>query len=136
MLRLRLPFAVLAILYCAAIFYSSAQPDPPKPKFIFPGADKVVHTILYAGLAAALALSIDRRDGQPHKGLLFAAPWLLATLYGLSDEVHQIFVPQRTFELLDLAADTLGALAMQVFLCGFLWRGTPGKKPAPVAQDG
>ena len=42
-------------------------------------------------------------------GMLLAV--LLTVAYGLTDEVHQSFVPGRTPELRDLAADALGAAA-------------------------
>lgn len=35
---------------------------------------------------------------------------LLAMLYALSDEIHQIFVPGRTFQVIDLVIDFLGIL--------------------------
>ena len=34
---------------------------------------------------------------------------LIAICYGATDEAHQLFVPQRTAELADVAADSLGA---------------------------
>jgi VanZ family protein len=36
--------------------------------------------------------------------------WGIAILYSLGDEIHQIFVPGREFQLEDLAVDTIGAL--------------------------
>jgi VanZ family protein len=34
---------------------------------------------------------------------------LTATVYGATDEFHQLFVPQRSAEFVDLVADSLGA---------------------------
>jgi VanZ family protein len=36
---------------------------------------------------------------------------LLGILYGASDEVHQLFVPNRSSDVVDLLADTLGVMA-------------------------
>jgi VanZ family protein len=40
---------------------------------------------------------------------IFAAT-ALATLYGVSDEIHQMFVPPRTPDWRDICADAFGAL--------------------------
>jgi VanZ family protein len=68
----------------------------------------LAHFVVYASLAAALALAIGgtTRASARSAGIAF----VLAVLYGLSDEVHQAFVPDRTGALDDLAVDALGAL--------------------------
>ena len=41
-------------------------------------------------------------------------------VYGFSDEIHQLFVPGRSFQLIDLGMDSIGALvaiALVVFVC-------------------
>ena len=38
-----------------------------------------------------------------------AAAVVVATLYGISDEIHQYFVPPRQVEVRDILADALGA---------------------------
>ena len=45
------------------------------------------------------------------------AVWILAivSLYALSDELHQAFVPSRTASLADVAIDSVGGI------CGILW---------------
>ena len=41
---------------------------------------------------------------------------VFATIYGISDEMHQILVPPRTPDWHDVAADCLGALAGALLL--------------------
>lgn len=103
------------VLYAALIFgLSSSSNLPDLPKGL---NDKGAHLLLYCGfgflLARALAGGLGRR--VPAWVLPFVV--LLAMAYGVSDEVHQLFVPHRQFDLLDLAADAAGALLG----AGLLW---------------
>lgn len=98
----------------ALIFSASSVSDPGTP----PGglSDKGAHAVAYAALGASLirALSGNRTVAMTAGRVLLAA--LLATLYGATDELHQRFVPERTPDLLDLAADAFGGLAGSVAL--------------------
>jgi VanZ family protein len=69
-----------------------------------------VHVAAYAGLAATTvrALAKGFRD-VTWRAVLGAI--IISTLYGVSDEYHQVFVPGRTFEYLDIAADAIGSVA-------------------------
>lgn len=123
-------YVLLTAAYCGLIFYLSSQQDPDIPEIGIPGVDKVAHAILYAGLAATLSLGIRRSNDRPLPAIQFAVPIIFAILYGITDEVHQLFVPNRTFEILDLVADGFGAAALQVFLCSYLWKRSYGKDAA------
>ena len=114
-------YQIATVLYCAAIFWLSAQPAPPVPKVRFPGDDKVAHAVLYGGLAATLALGVRRNRGASRLRLL-VVPIAFVAFYGASDEIHQYFVPPRTCDALDWLADVTGALAAQVCLFRFVWR--------------
>jgi VanZ family protein len=107
------------ILVLALIFWFSAMPNPGAP----PGgmSDKSAHFIAYAALGGSLirALASGRASGVTPRRLLMAM--LLATLYGLSDEVHQHFVPDRTPDWLDVAADAAGAVAGALGMAAVLW---------------
>jgi VanZ family protein len=92
--------AVLA--WMALIFALSSVSEPGVPSgWTMPG-----HAALYAVLGA-LAAEALRADRDATRVLALAV--LLSSLYGMSDEIHQAFVPGRMPELVDWAVDTLGA---------------------------
>jgi VanZ family protein len=76
-------------------------PDPPFRNF-----DKVVHLAIYGvlGWLAARAAANHSRVATP---VLIAIA--VVSCFGAFDEWHQQFIPQRSMELLDWAADTTGA---------------------------
>jgi VanZ family protein len=96
------------VLYMAAIFVASAQPDVAIPSGT---SDKWWHAVAYAALCVlvvrALVGCLPARIGITTAVLAFA----LTTVYGATDEIHQSFVPGRIADLQDLAADAIGAAA-------------------------
>jgi VanZ family protein len=90
------------------IFIESSKSDPGAP----PGdiSDKTAHFIVYSALGAALMRAVARGRAGAMTVRTVAIAALLAVLYGISDEVHQSFVPDRTPDVMDLAADGAGGL--------------------------
>jgi len=129
MIRLSLPYAAATLLYCVFLFMLSAQSDPPKPDlgFDIPGLDKIAHAVLYGGLATVLSLGLYRSNKRIGPRPQFYLPIAFAILYGLFDEIHQLFVPERTFEVLDLVADAVGATVAQLLICGVVLKRFPRK---------
>lgn len=80
---------------------------------------KSAHFFAYAVLMWLVwrALSPRRCADWP---LLLAALGL-TVLYGVSDEVHQLFVPGRQGRVADVLFDSAGALAMILLLRQFEW---------------
>lgn len=108
-LSLWLPVA----LQLSAIFVASSVPNLRQ----LPGgvSDHFGHFVGYALLGALL---LRARSGASWDGVRLGAAawaWALSTIYGISDEWHQTFVPGRTAAIDDVVADTLGA-ASAVFL--------------------
>jgi len=110
------------LAWAGVIFLISATPDPyrPLPKSWLnsdrPAAisrNELLGRFLHAGEYALLAALALRALGwhKPAGAARLLAAVGLCGLYGLSDELHQIFVPGRTFQLLDLGLDLGGALA-------------------------
>ncbi|NMA52656.1 MAG: VanZ family protein, partial [Peptococcaceae bacterium] len=129
-----------AVLFCLlSIYYLSAQPaakssanskgvvagclevttkvaqiqleEPEKDRLdqrIDEVAREYMHGVVYLvlGLALSNALLVSGVKGRQ--------AWLLAlslcVLYAVSDEIHQVFVPGRSFQFSDLAMDTAGSI--------------------------
>lgn len=123
---LKTPYLIVVTLYCAGIFWLSHQSNPPVPDndiFLFTGADKVAHGLLYAGLTFLISIGIRRSNPETKPWIQWYVPVGFAILYGLSDEIHQLYVPDRSFELLDLLFDGVGASLAQAGLY-LIWQKT------------
>ncbi len=95
------------LLYCALIFaLSSISSVPALPGHM---SDKAAHALLYSGLGFLVARAVSGGAGRPVNPSVVGAVLAFSALYGLSDEFHQLFVPRRSFDLRDLAADVVGA---------------------------
>ncbi|MEO6693706.1 MAG: VanZ family protein [Ignavibacteria bacterium] len=97
--------------YCAFIFIISSIPGQELPKVDFEFSDKIAHFIVYAVLFILFFYSLKNQTKSTKLqkySLEFAL--LFTMIYGATDELHQYFVPNRSCELFDWFADTLGAL--------------------------
>ena len=92
------------LLWAAAVFVASSRPTLPQLPSVL-GWDKLQHTGAYAVGGALIARAL----GRGGRGVWLAVA--LGSLYGLGDEIHQLFVPNRSADALDWIADTLGVLA-------------------------
>ncbi|ABS25725.1 VanZ family protein [Anaeromyxobacter sp. Fw109-5] len=102
--------ASAATAWAALIFWASSQPNPfPQlPRGLF-DHDKLLHASAYAVLGALVRGALGGARLRPWMAL--AATVAVGTAYGASDELHQAFVPNRSADPGDLAADALGAAA-------------------------
>lgn len=116
------------VVYMAVIFLLSSSSHPPAPAAV---SDKVLHVTAFGALAVLVCRAVS--GGLPMRvtrGRALAT--LLITIgYGVTDEVHQMFVPMRSPELLDLAADAAGAVAALIACWAWSIIGIPDRK----AQD-
>jgi VanZ family protein len=95
-----------SVAVAAAIFALSSIPGTAFPVVHFSLADKVVHGSIYALFSALLAIPLSARNvKRPVLSVMG-----IACLYGISDELHQIFTPFRSADPWDVVADTVGGL--------------------------
>lgn len=95
------------LAYAGVIFYLSSRTwGGPE---LFPHADKIIHTCLYAGLGFLCAWAL-RTTTLKGRAMLFPMAAAMAFVYGATDELHQSFVPGRTPSPADLVFDALGGI--------------------------
>ncbi len=96
---------ILSILVMGLIFVFSSFPSPMEiPSFT--SADKLVHLLAYGVLASLIYCAREKSRAILHPIFI---PFLIAFLYGVSDEIHQYFVPGREADVFDALANALGA---------------------------
>jgi len=100
------------VAYLGLIFYLSSLPQLATEISLFSGADKFIHLGEYALLSWLLSRAL--RSASPFSRQAAVIAILFATLYGISDEFHQAFVPGRSAEFLDVVADCGGAVLAQI----------------------
>lgn len=123
---------ILFVLYLAAVAYlcfSNSAGLPRIPAFSFPGADKLVHFLMFFPFTPLLWFS-SRRSGNvtsqetvKRLGLIC----LTGFAFGLSTEIIQAILPYREADIKDLLADTLGIAASALVLVAIIKRKTRTK---------
>ena len=100
------------ICYMTGIAYLSSLSSPEEQiGHLIPLVhDKVLHATEYGVLGILCYRAFFHAGGTLGEKHAFSFAVLVATLYGLSDEYHQAFVPLRQADPLDLFADFSGAL--------------------------
>ncbi len=93
-----------AALLSLTIFVLSSIPGH-KLGWVF-GWDKALHAIEYGTLGAAYLRALDPAATRAR---LAGIAWVLAALFGVSDEIHQLFTPGRSADVRDVIADAIGA---------------------------
>ena len=128
-----------AILWMMAIFYFAARPSPlpqangktipsattsdtdisPDPAFHLDIPwEKLAHMGEYAGLCLWFYVGFASQNRDSERGEAFqlrrtlSFAFIASLLYAVSDEIHQIPVTGRGFELLDIGLDAIGAILM------------------------
>lgn len=92
---------ILPVTWTLAIFIVSSIPGSELPEQPFPGFDKFAHFVEYLILGFLWAKALGRK-------LFFII--LLGIIYGILDEIHQIFVPLREFNIMDILVDSIGVV--------------------------
>jgi len=99
----------LALAWAALIAWASHQPNPfPSLPGALLSQDKLLHALGF-GLLAFLARTALAPVRPPLRAFLLA--WGFSMGWGVLDEIHQSFIPNRMADVRDALADGAGAAA-------------------------
>lgn len=117
----RVPRWVGTVVTVAAILWLTLAPHPVGELEVplFPGADKVVHAVMFGWLAFILCVDIRKHTRRPVTLRQSALAFTVASLFGITIEFLQRAMELgRGFEALDMCADITGALLATLL---YLW---------------
>jgi VanZ family protein len=97
------------IIYCLIIFIQSSYPSPETTPDL-PYFDKLLHFSAYGVLGALFLRAFKTTQFKNNINLVIILSILASSFYGISDEVHQYFVPCRNADIMDAFADTAGSI--------------------------
>lgn len=131
-----LPRWVASGVCLAAILWLTLAPRPAGDIDVplFPGADKLVHAVMFGGLAVVATFDVwHHSHARPFSRYV---PWVMAaaaTLVGVAIEYLQRAMDMgRGFDPMDMLADLAGALTAALILTAFRQR-LSSQSPRPGA---
>jgi VanZ family protein len=107
-------------LYWLLILTLTSLPGMDVPNFHI--NDKIEHFLAYGGLGFLLCLSLRIQNKfviVKKYPALFAI--FIVSSYGALDELHQLFIPGRSCDILDWSADTIGVIIGVTIMTFLLW---------------
>ena len=109
------------LIYCLLIFIQSSYPSPENIQSLnLPYIDKFIHFAVYAILGMLFFMIFStQRFKKININMVIALSILSSSLYGMSDEIHQHFVPYRDADIMDFFADVMGSIC-GVYICKFI----------------
>ncbi|MFW6147088.1 MAG: VanZ family protein [Thermodesulfobacteriota bacterium] len=112
-------YALPAFITAGIIFYFSSLENIALPLEAVSFNDLLFHAAAYFFFGLTLILAAYPWNASLNYPLrVYLILGTIGTLYGLSDEIHQFFVLNRTCSISDLFADSFGVI---VALLGFRW---------------
>ena len=97
------------LIYCIVIFIQSSYPSPEDVPDI-PYFDKFLHFSAYALLGFLFVRAYRTLLIKDNFNLVIILSILSSSIYGISDELHQHYVPFRDADMMDAFMDMLGSI--------------------------
>jgi VanZ family protein len=111
-------------VYMGIIIYMSSIPKPLIPGIVYYGISQIVathqtnyvlHFIEFFMFSFLFSVACRHSKHSIFRSHHYILGLIIGILFGISDEIHQFFVPGRVCALTDIFADSLGAMGSQIF---------------------
>src|SRR5664279_5086729 len=103
-----------SVIWTLIIFILLALPGmmlPNEQHFSIPHLDKLVHIVLFGSFVFLWSFYFSTKTENGNLRRKYLRITIIACLYGIGMElVQKYFIPNRDFDLLDIAADIAGAI--------------------------
>jgi VanZ family protein len=126
MFKGRIKSCLPAIVWAVLILVVSSIPDLSTPGLGFTMTDKIGHFAEYFILGFLTARAVSIFNKRPLS--IFWISSALASGYGILDEFHQLLIPGRTTEGLDMTANILGSILAAAIFARIFQRRSAGKR--------
>lgn len=103
---------IITAAYALVISYLSITPQTGLPSFSY--MDKLLHFVAYSGLGFLCAWALSFSITTSWRSIIFVAA-CIATLYGILNEIVQMYIPTRSTEFYDAVANGAGAIVGAFF---------------------
>jgi VanZ family protein len=124
-------YALPALLTAGVIFYVSSLEKIELPLEAVSFNDLLFHAAAYFFFGLTLVLAVYPWNASLDYPLrVYLVLGLVGVLYGLSDEIHQSFVPNRDCTISDFLADSLGVILALLAACLWMKRRIGGMSEA------
>lgn len=117
------------IVVCLTNVLFSHQPSPILMDLGFTFEDKLLHISAFFVLGIALLFALSPFKMPKFYRIIIVISF--GAIWGLLDEVHQSFVPNRTAALDDWIADVIGVILSLLFLRFFVTKEPNNELPTP-----
>ncbi|MCM1005242.1 MAG: VanZ family protein [Prevotella sp.] len=117
----RIPVAVCSLLTMGAIFWLTLAPKPVGDVDVplFPGADKLIHAVMFGGLAWMFYIDLEKISRRrPCKGGVWGCAAVSIAIGASVEWLQRIMELGRSLEWTDLGADAAGTVLASILI---LW---------------
>jgi Predicted integral membrane protein len=100
-------YALPGIIWAGLIFIESSIPGSKFPSTPL-GTDKLVHIAIFFIFCWLAFRAFSHHSSESVRALSLFLAAVTTIIYGFADEFHQLYVPGRSADIYDVAADAVG----------------------------